>query len=123
VPLSYAIDHEYGVIVVTASGMVTAAEAADLQQRVSKDPEYDPRRPALIDLTGAIKLEWTTEQARALAAGTVTDRSTRRAMVVGSEHDFGVARMFQTYTAVGGHGANVHVFYDYEEAMKWLSEP
>jgi hypothetical protein len=120
--LQYVIDKQLALVTVTGSGAVNAAELVALRQRIRADPDYDNRMSALIDLTGASGLEFTAAELRQLAGSVMTQPSARQAIAVGSDLGFGLGRMFESFSAAGGHSENVRVFRDAAEARAWLIE-
>jgi len=118
--LRYAIDEQLGLVVVSASETVNAAQLLVLRQQVKDDPDYDHRWPVLIDLSGASALDFSAADLRNLAASAITHPSARQAIVVSSELGFGLARMFATFSAVSTHSENVRVFRSTQEAQSWV---
>ena len=122
--LRYVINKQLGLVTVSASATVNAAQLVALRQQVNNDPDYDSRWPVLVDLSGASTLDFTATDLRQLAASAMTDPSARQAIVVGSELGFGLARMFEAFSAVSKHNENVRVFRSADEAQRWvLSAP
>jgi hypothetical protein len=117
--LSYSIDEQRRLVEVWASGVVTAADIRALQDRGRRDPQYDPRMAIVFDLTAASKLEWSADDLRMIAATSPAHPSACRALVAGDDVAFGLARMLQTFTSLGGHGDNVRVFRHIAEARAW----
>jgi hypothetical protein len=118
--LRYAIDKQLGLVVVSASETVDATQLQALRQQVKDDPDYDSRLPVLVDLSGASALAFTATDLRHLAASAMTHPSARQAIVVGSELGFGLARMFEAFSAVTKHNENVRVFRSADEARSWV---
>jgi hypothetical protein len=122
--LRYAIDKQLRLVVVSSSATVNAAQLVALRQQIKDDPDYDSRWPVLVDLGGASALDFSAAELRQLAASAMTDRSARQAIVVGSELGFGLARMFEAFSAVSKDNENVRVFRNADEARSWvLSAP
>jgi hypothetical protein len=118
--LQYAIDTQLGLVVVSAAGAVDAAQLLALRQQIKVDADYDSKLSALVDLSGASSLDFTAAELRQLAGSTMTAPSARQAIVVGTDLGFGLGRMFETFSAVGGHSENVQVFRSVAEARAWL---
>jgi hypothetical protein len=114
--LAYIIDKARGLVIVTATGFVTADDLRDLQVRGKADPDFDPRHPILVDLTAAHLQGWSSIEIRRVAGGGV---NTRRALLVAGDLAFGIARMLQAETALLGQ-ENVQVFRDRDVALAWL---
>jgi hypothetical protein len=118
--LSYSLDKQKGLVIVTGAGVVTGQELLALQDRARKDPDYDPRLPVLMDYRELDLQTVNTEDLRQLSARSAVHPSTRRALLVSGELAFGLARMFQAFSAVGGHSENIRVFRNRGEALAWL---
>jgi hypothetical protein len=117
VPVTYTIDKSLDLVVITATGVITADDLRELQARGRADPEFDPHRPILIDLTGAELQGWTGVETRRIAGGGV---NTRRALLVASDLAYGIGRMLQAETQLLGQD-NVQVFRDRAAALAWVT--
>jgi hypothetical protein len=116
--LTYTIDKALGLVTVIGAGVVTTADLRDLQQRGRADPDFDPKCPILLDLTGADLQGWSSVEVRAIVARGV---NTRRALLVSTDLGYGIGRMLQAETGLIGQ-RNVQVFRDRNAALAWLLE-
>ena len=117
-PTSYSIDHTDRVVRTDSWGVLTDAEIFDFYARLTADPEFNPGYKHLCDFTRVTQVAASSEALRELANALIFDKSTRRALVVKGDRDYGLARMFQTYCELAGIA--VEVFRDREAAVAWL---
>jgi hypothetical protein len=118
--LQYAIDKQLGLVVITATETVDAAQLLALREQLKADPDYQLQMSALLDATRASRLDFSAADLRQLAATSLTHPAARQAIVAATDLGFGLARMFETFRSVGGHNENVRVFRDVGEARAWL---
>jgi hypothetical protein len=119
VPAYYKIDKERKLVMSTASGVLTMADLLAHQAKLRKDPEFDPSFSQLSDFTHVTKMDLTTAYVQRLAQTTVFSPDSRRAFLVKSDLEFGLARMFEILRdTVGEKG--IHVFRNLDEALDWV---
>lgn len=101
---------------------MTSDDVIAAQQRVYGDPAHDPTTPVLWDARGGETIRMTTdemaaivERSRSFWSGMKTGRT---AILVGSEANFGMGRMYQQLAA--DMPRRLGVFAAYEEAAVWL---
>lgn len=111
-----------GILVVERFGSLDISEEnAALQERL-KDAEVVPGMKVLVDSRGVVEGD-TCEVVQHLAA--VARATAARlecgalALVVKSDVEYGMARMYMALTEISH--PNTQVFRDYEEALSWLS--
>jgi hypothetical protein len=121
--LIYSVDNRAGLVIVTATGAVTGEEVRALQARARSDPQVDPRLPVLLDYRRVETPSFSADDLRRFAEGTPVHPSARRAIVVAEELAFGLARMFEAFSAIDRPGSNVRVFKDIDAARAWLLAP
>ena len=102
----------------TISGVFTLADGLAHQEKLLKDPDFDPSFSQLIDFTQVTKLELGTEEVRRLAQRSIFSCDARRAILVGSDLAFGLARMFLIFReSLGEKGV---LFHSLDEALYWV---
>ncbi|HYH81304.1 MAG TPA: hypothetical protein VEX86_15985 [Longimicrobium sp.] len=116
--MTYSVDDERGILVVTLSGLVTGDELASFSEAWRRDRAYVPSRPALVDASALNPAKLGTDTLRARAA-VPRPNPARVAIVAPSDVVFGLARMFQMMTE--GRGNHVAVFRGVDEATAWLA--
>ena len=118
-PLSYEIDQEHRLVITTASDIVSAHEALELQHEIRSDTRLTPDFLDLVDLTRLTSVDVDINVMNELAARRSFAQS-RRAFVVGSNKlAFGMARMFIALRRVTGD-EQMQIFTDRKEALQWL---
>ena len=73
-----------------------------------------------MDLREVADVAMTPATMAGIAGRSIFEPGVRRAFVTQNEVQFGIARMFSTYSASRGH--QWRIFRSPEEAMVWLSE-
>ena len=118
-PAYFRIDREHRLVMTTISGVFTLAEGLAHQEKLLKDPDFDPSFSQLIDFTQVTKLELGTEEVRRLAQRSIFSCDARRAILVNSDFAFGLARRFLIFReSLGEKG--VRVFHSLDEALYWV---
>ena len=118
--VSYTIDSKRRLILSSASGEVTAAELLSHQDRLMRDPDFDPSFRQLADFSGTTRVSVSSEDIRVLAARNFFAPGTRRCVIAPTAEIFGLGRMFQTFREMSGGKEDVQIFRDREEAVRWL---
>lgn len=119
-PVTYTIDTKLRLVSFIASGDVTAAELLEYQNRLTRDPDFNPAFRQLADFSQATSASVSSDDVRALATRNAFDRSARRCVVVPTAELFGLARMFQAFRELSGGKEQLHIFKERKEALDWL---
>ena len=115
----YEIDKERRLITSTASGVITLPEIWAHQEKLDKDPDFDPSFAQLLDVTQVTKLKLSSEDVRRVAESNTLSTNTRLAIVATSSLVYGMARMFQIFREMKGE-EKTRVFRDRAEALAWV---
>jgi hypothetical protein len=118
--VSYTIDVKRRLISSSALGDVTAAEILDHQNRLMRDPDFDPTFRQLADFTGTTRVSISSTDVRILATRNFFAQGSRRCVVAPTAEIFGLARMFQTFRELNGGKEELQIFNNREEALSWL---
>lgn len=124
-PLSYEIDREQRIVLVTLSGRVTEAEVFGYQWEVWSKPE-NLGFGEMVDLSQVTDVETVTSEKFAELARlscTMEDAvaETPLAIVAVTPFQFGLARMYQNHRdMVKGSTKIVRLFRSRDEAMEWV---
>jgi hypothetical protein len=122
VPLTYTVDAPEDLIRVVGSGIVTAMDVSDHWMGLFRDVEAMRMGHALVDVRNA-DLRFTEQQmmhlTRTIYAPHTANRQFRLATLVRDEEQFLIAK--QLFNAAD-LSRNHAVFYEIEEAMKWLND-
>lgn len=117
--ISYTIDPIRRLVLVRLWGVLTAAELEDHYARLAADPAFDPTFWRLTDGRETVRFDATPTEVQRAAEGHLFAAGTRRAIVVSTDYQFGMARMFSTFAE--NTGQQVEVFRDLEAAEAWLT--
>ena len=122
-PVGYVLDKERRLVVTTASGRVTFAEAKAHQDQLRSDPDFQAEFNQLLDATAVTNLDISTEEAKSLGRNSpFFSASSRRAWVAPNPFLFGMGRLMATYREIAGGEEQFQMFYDRDEALKWLGQ-
>jgi|SRR5882672_5261295 len=119
-PVTYTIDTKLGLVSSMATGGVTAAELLGHQNRLMRDPDFDPTFNQLADFSETTSVSVSSDDIRTLATRNIFERSARRCVVAPTAEIFGLARMFQAFRELSGGKEELHIFKERKEALHWL---
>ena len=117
-PVSYRIDRERRIVFTEASGVLTDSDVIEFQRRLRDDPEFEPDFRQLADCRAIDEIGMTREGVEEASSRSPFSQGSLRAIIVGSDVAFGMARMFENLR----HEARdeIRVFREEEEARRWL---
>jgi hypothetical protein len=118
-PAFYKIDKPHRLVMSTASGVFDLAAALAHQDQLLRDPDFDPAYSQLLDFTHISKIEISPEDVRKLAERSIFWPSSRRAILVGNDLEFGFARMFEILRENAGE-MGIKVFRNLDDALAWV---
>jgi len=118
-PATYEIDKQRRLVITTGSGRITLANALAHQEKLRKDPDFDPRFSQIMDLTRITEFALEANDIRRLAQGTIFFRESRRAIIASSDLVYGFGRMFEILREIVGENG-IRVFRDLGEALDWI---
>jgi hypothetical protein len=118
-PFSYKIDKERKLVMSTGYGVFTPDDALAHQERLRKDPDFDPSFCQLMDFTHVTKLDLRAEDVRRLAQASIFAHDSRRAILVTNDTAFGLARMFEILRATLGE-KGIQAFRNLDDALDWV---
>jgi hypothetical protein len=118
-PFSYKIDKERKMVMSTGFGVFTLADALGHQEKLRKDPDFDPSFCQLMDFTHVAKLDLRAEDVRRLAQASIFAHDSKRAILVASETAFGLARMFEILRSTFGE-KGIQAFRNLDDALDWV---
>ncbi len=119
----YVIDVKNGIVRTTYSGFLTIAEMYETRRGMLADPTFKPAFAHLVDARGVKTFEINGYTIKLFSQEHVLARDARRAIVMGSTPDLGLARMFQIYRELARGAETNQIFRDMDEAVKWLGLP
>ncbi len=118
-PAFYKIDKAHKLVLSTASGAFTLADALAHHDQLAKDPDFDPQYSQLVDFTHATTVELTADDVRTLVEHRVFWPCSRRAILVHGDLVFGLARMFEMLRESAGD-QGIRVFRSLDDALEWI---
>jgi hypothetical protein len=118
-PAFYKIDRARRLVLSTASGVLTRADAVGHQDRLLKDPDFNPDFSQLTDFTHVTQVDLNEEDIHFLAERSIFSPNSRRALVVKDDFQFVLARVFEQARARQGE-SGVRVFRDLDKALDWI---
>ncbi len=118
-PATYEIDKQRRLVITTGLGRITLANALEHQEKLRKDPDFDPSFSQIMDLTRITEFALEANDIRRLAQGTVFSRESRRAIIASSDLVYGFGRMFEILREIAGENG-IRVFRDLDEALDWI---
>ncbi len=122
-PVSHFVDQELGILVVTREGKTSADEEEQSFHARDNDPAIAPGLPVLVDSRRVDPPDSVTtvrRMANIVQNNAQRLRCTRTALLVGSDVQYGMARMYMALTEP--IHPDTAVFRDYDEALNWLLE-
>lgn len=119
--VTYRIDPDRRLVVVTYIGAVTLDDIRTSQQMARADPAFDPGFAVLMDGLHADFSALSAEDLAKIARTTPSVRGGRRAIVVNTQLNYGLARMFSSISEAQGHGFPFALFDNLEDALRWLN--
>lgn len=118
-PAEYKIDTLLGVVFSFAYEIITDKDAYSHQDKLRKDPAFNPSFNQLFDFTKLTHADLSTDAIHHLAEKNPFGLGSKRAFVAPLDLMYGLSRMFQVLT--NHHQDELSVFRDMHEARKHLS--
>jgi hypothetical protein len=118
-PATYEIDKERRLVISSATGPFLMADGLGHQERLRKDPDFDPTYSQLMDFTAVTEFKIGVDEVQALAQRGLFSAASRRAIVVPNDLGYGLARMFEMFRENAGE-FGIRVFRDRAEAVEWV---
>jgi len=118
-PATYEIDMRRRLVITTGLDPLTLADALAHQERLLKDPDFDPRFSQIMDITRVNFSDFGADDIRKVAERNIFSAESRRAVVVSSTLVYGFGRMFEILREIAGE-KGIRVFRDMDEAVDWI---
>ena len=118
-PADFLIDVRAGVVFTKGVGVLRREDVLELQERLVAHPDFRPHFSQLVDSRDVSQVELSVEDLSELTAGTAFNSTSKRAMLVPSDVQFGISRIYQTYSELKGH-TGFRVFRDTQKAFDYL---
>jgi hypothetical protein len=121
--ISTEIDRESGLRTHVITGMLTMEELVGSLDKVYSMPDFDPDMDTLWDLREADLSSFVSPQIQQVrdfvSSNWGTGGTSRAAIVVSSDENFGIMRMYEFYVEQKSE-SDVQAFRDYDEALTWI---
>jgi hypothetical protein len=121
-PVDIRLDAEAGIVYTTIEGLYTAGELLAAFEVLFDNPDFRPGLKGIADLRKAETYPPATDVmriARYLIEHEEKIGKSRTAVLISGDVSFGTTRMFQAY-ADDSIGIETRIFYEMEEARRWL---
>jgi hypothetical protein len=118
-PATYKIDKERRLVLSSGTGLLTKEDILGHMDRLSKDPDFAPDFSQIVDFREITGVEFGPEEVRQFAERNIYSSRSLRAIVVGDDLQFGLARMFEIHRELKGE-KGIRVFRNYDEALDWV---
>lgn len=115
---SYHIDPDDRVVYSVGTGVFGDEDLRKHQESLAADPLFDPSYRQLWDLRTVEQIEVTSGGVWQRAHNNPWGAGAKRAVVVGSELGYGIARMFQIMSTDGPD--EIEIFRELAPAREWL---
>jgi len=119
-PCRYAIDTQNGLVISTAWDRVTFAEIDAHQDRLARDPDFDPEFKQLVDATQVTHLDISIDEAKTIFGRKTFSSASRCAFLGRGLITLGMGRLIEAQAALLGGRETVRVFSNRQKALKWL---
>lgn len=115
-PASYKIDKERRLVLTTAWGVFTLADAVSHQQKLGKDPDFASSFSQIADFTQVTEFDVTADDIHRFAQSSIFSPTSRRAILMPNEAGFGVGRMYEILRGLEGE-KGIRVIRTLDEAL------
>ena len=116
-PFASRFDCHVRVVFSRAEGLLTYEDLMAERPRILGHPSYEPDFKQLIDLRAVGGIAISTDEVRELARSDPFAAGSLRAVVVPTDHSFGLARVYELSHASSDY---VRAFRCMEDARRWL---
>ena len=118
-PIRYEIDKLRRLVITTGTGPLLVTDALAHQKSLRNDPDFDPTYSQLMDLTEMTAFNIGLDEMHKLTQMWVFSPQSRRAILVGVDLTYGLARMFEMLRENAGE-FGIRIFRNREEALRWV---
>jgi len=113
------VDSHNRIVFSRVDGVLDFAACKEHMTRLRADPTFQQTYSQVLDFRNVDRLELSPDEVRILAKQTVFSPTSRRAFLVSTDLQFGLARMFGTHRDINGEGF-VGVFRTVDQAADWI---
>lgn len=119
-PCRYLIDGQRGLVISTAWDRVTSADVDAHQEKLARDPDFNPDFRQLVDATAVTHLDISLDEARTIFGRKTFSSSSRCAFLGRGLMVLGMGRLIEAQAAMTEGRETVRVFSDRNKALHWL---
>lgn len=124
-PINYSIDEDVGVVLTTASGVLTENELLEHKRKIISDPKFRPGFVELSDVQSISDLDISASGLEKFVAQDEADaerlRGFKLAIVVSGALEYGMGAMYEMMSLQ--NNKDVRIFRDMRLAKDWLQIP
>ena len=117
-PVELFIDGRVGVVFTKLTGTLRREELWDHRKQIQAHPDFRTNLQQWIDMRELTVVALSAEDIARFAGSTVFNQGSRRAILVASDLQYGLGRMFETYAP-----GNFQLFREAQEACSFLGIP
>jgi hypothetical protein len=118
-PAFYKIDKQRRLVLSTGSGVITRQDVLGHQEKLAKDPDFEPSFSQLADFTHITKLEINEQDVRLFAQRSLCSPNSRRAFIAGDEPQFKFTKLFEALREEAGE-RGIRVFRTLDDGLDWI---
>jgi hypothetical protein len=122
-PMHSVIYKEHRLVVTTGEGRVSLDDVLAHQDRLQRDPDFNPEFDQLVDTTGITDVSLSVHEIKRVVNHKLFSPNSRIALVAVSSFMYGMLRMTQTYQELSNSKALLSIFRDQASALQWLGIP
>lgn len=117
-PASLELFPEQNYAIVTYSGDLTTEDIMQIRKLGQENPAFSPRMDVIDDITLVESTNIQFDQMNQLSSKSVAKSGVKRALVVKTEFQLGMANMYRTLSESYGH--HFEIFDSMKQAKKWI---
>jgi hypothetical protein len=117
-PATCEIDHAARIVRSRAWGTLVDSDLQATQRALREDPRFEPTYSQIYDFSEVEHVRITGKGLESLARSSPFARNARRAVIVGSDHGYGMARMFAMLS--DRDPSTFRIFRDTASASAWI---
>jgi hypothetical protein len=118
-PTFYKIAKDRRLVLSTASGVFTLADALAHQDQILADPDFSPLYSQLYDFTHVTKIDLSADDICKLAERDIFHPTSSRVILVTNDLGQGLAQLFKILRDHAGE-KRIRIFRNLDEALEWL---
>jgi len=118
-PASYELFPKDRLIVVTYSGVLSLEDVVAVRQQGIEDPEFDTNYDVIDDVSRVDSTDIRFEELGQLSGKSVAKAGVKRAFVVTTDFQRGMANMYRVLSE--SHGQEFNIFEDISVAKNWIA--